>query len=110
MKEEIKIKNRNCNDYHSNIFTDMNIKNVVLNTYCESYHVKRSNDTIRNGVIVVTVLVLVFGVYTYINTSGGDSVRVVSSNSGASVNMDVFDKLSRDSNLDTQVDLASFDF
>jgi len=72
--------------------------------------VRRSNDTIRNGVIVVTLIVLVFGVYTYINTSSGDSVRVVSSNNAASVNTDVFDKLTKDSNLDTQVDLTSLDF
>jgi len=110
MKEETKVKNHNCNEYRSNIFVDMKLKNIALNTYCESYHVKRSNDTIRNGIIVVTLIVFVFGVYTYINTSSGDSVRVVSSNNSPSVNMDVFEKLTKDSNLDTQVDLASLDF
>ncbi len=110
MKEEIKVKNHNCNEYRSNIFVDMKLKNIALNTYCESYHVKRSNDTIRNGVIVVTLIVLVFGVYTYINTSSGDSVRVVSSNNASSVNADVFDKLTKESNLEAEVDLASFDF
>jgi len=111
MKEEIKIKNRNCNEYHSNIFTDMKIKNVVLNTYCESYHIRRANDTIRNGVIVVTLVVFVFGVFTYVNTREGDNVRLESNSTNASsISSDVFDKLSRDNNLDTEVDLASFDF
>ena len=111
MKEEIKIKNRNCNDYHSNIFTNMKIKNVALNTYCESYHVSRANDTIRNGVIVVTLIVFVFGVYTYVNTRDSDNVRLESNTTNASsISIDVFDKLSKDNNLDTEVDLASFDF
>ena len=110
MKEETKVKNYNCNEYRSNIFVDMKLKNIALNTYCESYHVKRSNDTIRNGVIVVTLIVFVFGVYTYINTCSGDSVRVVSSNNASSVNTDVFDKLTKESNLESEVDLASFDF
>ena len=110
MREEIKLKNHNCNEYRNNIFVDMKLKNIALNTYCESYHIKRSNDTIRNGVIVVTLIVLVFGIYTYVSTSSGDSVRVVSSNNTSSVNMDVFDKLTKESNLEAEVDLASFDF